>query len=94
MKTTLHIIQSIAGLRDAVAYIAKQDVLLLTQDSVYAAVPGHTDYALLHDKVSYVLDADAKARAIMSLLSREVVLATFGDFVCLTAEHDTSITWA
>ncbi len=89
----LHIIQSLAGLRDAKDYVAVHDKLILIQDAVYAANSQHQDYPLLSCLDTCVLEADTTARGIRHLVSPRLEVIDYSGFVFLTEQFPQIMTW-
>lgn len=69
--------------------ITHQDVVLLMQDGVIAAVEQSKYLCDLQNTGAqiYVLDADVNARGLQNIISNTVSLATYQGFVRLTAAH-------
>ena len=73
---------------------AVSDVLLLTQESVYAGILDHKDHSLiLSFKQCYFLQEDVKARGIESLIDDKIQLVNYDFFVSLTQAHSPIMTW-
>ncbi|MGF1902996.1 sulfurtransferase complex subunit TusB [Aliivibrio sifiae] len=70
------------------------DVLLLTQESVYAGILDHKDHALiLSFKQCYLLQEDVEARGVKSLIDDKIQLVNYDFFVSLTQDHSPIVTW-
>ncbi|MDT1067457.1 sulfurtransferase complex subunit TusB [Providencia stuartii] len=69
--------------------IALDDAVLLIQDGVIAAVSQSTHLRELQQKGArvYALDADVNARGLQNMISEQVSLASYRDFVQLTVSH-------
>lgn len=69
--------------------ITSEDVVLLIQDGVIAAVSQSTHLSKLQQIGAqvYVLDADVNARGLQNMISKDVILASYQDFVRLTVAH-------
>lgn len=77
-------------------YIDQNDVILLSQDAVYAANPKHALYPRLMDlavKIC-VLEEDLSARGIASNSLTNCKVVSFDGFVELTELHSSTLTWS
>lgn len=73
---------------------AINDVLLLTQESIYAGILDHKDHSLiLSYKQCYLLQEDVEARGVESLINDKIQLVNYGFFVLLTQDHSPVVTW-
>ena len=90
----LHIVKSLSKLPLVFQYFQEGDQLILTEDSVYAALPNHEYHAQLHglNRVS-VLEADLQSRGLQNLISETFVQVDFEGFVDLTVLHLKSMPW-
>ena len=90
----LHLVSSIAGLKQCLARLGPDDALLLLESAVYAAtvsarkpLPPDPDY--------YVLQEHLVQRGIdLAQVLPPFVITGFSGFVALTTRHRTSVTWA
>lgn len=69
--------------------ITPNDAVLLLQDGVIAAIKQSTHLGELQQKGApiYVLNADINARGLQNMISEQVTLASYQDFVQLTVSH-------
>lgn len=71
--------------------------VLLIEDAVYAAVPGHSAAAALHAACGklniYVLQPDLEARGMQGALAEGITTVDYGGFVDLVAAHSASQSW-
>ncbi|WP_428775741.1 sulfurtransferase complex subunit TusB [Vibrio sp.] len=89
----LHIVKSVSALSDLHPYLAEQDLVLLVEDAVYAANPQHKAHGLLNLPLTYVLNADADARAITNRIGPALKRVDYAGFVELTELELQSLTW-
>lgn len=98
----LHIIKKSpyesSALEDAVSYINQSDIILLTEDGVYAVKKGGKYEGLLKNvmqkNIVYCLLADLKARGIQdNEIIENVKIIDYKGFVEKVAEHN-PMTWA
>ena len=72
----------------------EKDVLLLTQDCVYAAISDHKDHLLiLPFKQCYILQEDVEARGVKLLIDSKIQLVSYDLFVTLTQVNSPIVTW-
>ena len=78
------------SLENCLRLLQKDDVILLLEDGVYAAVAGTVKSPLIEQAVKqhrvYAIEADLKARGLDKLIGG-VRLAGYGDFVELVEQH-------
>jgi tRNA 2-thiouridine synthesizing protein B len=89
---TLHILHKLEGnMLPATLQrcFAKHDALLLTGDGVYAAL--NTKNTL--PARCYALEADVRARGLLSLWPATIALIDHGDFVDLCVKYQKSVSW-
>ncbi len=85
-----------SSLKTCVDYLQAQDVLLLIEDGVYAAMKGGASEALVNDASGkvYALEPDLKARGITSeKLIDGIEVVGFDGFVKLAADNDKVQSW-
>ena len=87
-----------SALNNAINYIRQGDIMLLTEDGVYAAKKGGKFSNLINEVLQknhvYCLLADAKARGILvSEVIENVKLLDYNGFVEKVVEHN-PMTWA
>ncbi len=87
-----------SSLSNAVNYIVQGDIMLLTEDGIYAAKKGGKYESLLkdlmHKNTVYCLLADIKARGIQNEeIIENVKIIDYKGFVEKVAEHN-PMTWA
>ena len=77
-------------------YIDQNDVILLSQDAVYAANTKHALYPRLMELAVqiFVLEEDLRARGVPVSFLSDCKLIDFNGFVELTEEHASTLTWA
>jgi tRNA 2-thiouridine synthesizing protein B len=78
---------------DCLNNVADTDSIILIEDAVVAADASSPFAEALKDKTVYALEADLKARGILSRLNKAVKASTDVDFVALTVQHDSSLSW-
>ncbi|AZL83767.1 sulfurtransferase complex subunit TusB [Aliivibrio salmonicida] len=72
----------------------ESDRVLLTKDCVYAGINDHKDHSvILSFKQCYILQEDAEARGVLSLINNKIQLVNYSSFVVLTQEHSPTVTW-
>lgn len=72
----------------------ENDVLVLTQDSVYIAIKDHKDHSLiLSFKHCYFLQEDMKARGVVDLIDDKIQSVNYSGLVSLTQDHFPIVTW-
>ena len=89
----LHVIKSTQSLKLVTALDASQDVILLVEDAIYAAVPDHKLHKILENINVYVLDADVIARGCTKKVGKALKMIGYDGFVDLTEQHSSVITW-
>ncbi|EKT57256.1 sulfurtransferase complex subunit TusB [Providencia burhodogranariea] len=69
--------------------IMPDSAVLLIQDGVIAAVHQSTHLSQLQQVGAqvYALEADVNARGLQNMISKDVILASYQDFVQLTVVH-------
>ncbi|UDG81196.1 Protein TusB [Candidatus Hartigia pinicola] len=69
--------------------ITPRDTILLIQDGVIAVISQSMHFRSLYEKGAkiYVLNEDVNARGLQNMISEQVILASYEDFVWLTANH-------
>ncbi len=87
-----------SAFNDAINYIAENDIMLLTEDGIYAAKKGGKFEGLLKNLMQknavYCLLADVKARGIQeSEIIENVKVIDYKGFVEKTVEHN-PMTWS
>lgn len=90
----LHIVKSLEKLKLVQRYLQPSDILLLTENAVYA-VAENTEYFAHIRKVNgiYVLQEDLQARGWLKKCATTIQIINRFDFVELTINHDKSISW-
>ena len=89
----LHIIKSVAALKEAIALYAEDDEVLLIEDAVYVVNPKHSLFHLLQGLSTYALQSDIEARGIQRYTSPSVSIINYQGFVELTVKQANSLTW-
>lgn len=77
------------------ALIGKNDVILLLQNGVTAAIL-HSDHWQQLKRLTnpiYVLSEDVKARGLLAFLAPKIILIDYMQFVQLTTEHFPQTAW-
>jgi len=77
-------------------FVGQKDDILLLQDAVYGGVTDSHYFSKLVEKKQsgfYVLQEDAQARGITTLLGPKFQLIGYQEFVELTVKHSKQITW-
>ncbi|MCE7566262.1 sulfurtransferase complex subunit TusB [Aliivibrio fischeri] len=73
---------------------SENDVIIFTQDSVYAAIKDHKDHLLiLSFKHCYFLQEDIEARGVTKLIDDKIQRVNYSAFVSLTQDHFPIVTW-
>lgn len=69
--------------------IKPKSTILLIQDGVIAAIRHSTHLNEFHKKNAdvYALSVDINARGLQNMISELIILASYHDFVRLTADH-------
>jgi tRNA 2-thiouridine synthesizing protein B len=86
--TVLHLVNRPAALPACLAAAADQDVVLLLEDGVYAAVA-----ALAPDRPLHALEPDVQARGLDLRLAGNVTVISDAGFVTLVETHQPVVTW-
>jgi tRNA 2-thiouridine synthesizing protein B len=75
------------------AFLGKQDELVLFQDGVIAAIidSKHLSSLLGTEAVIYVLEEDIIARGLFSKITRSVEVINYAEFVDITVRHSKQI---
>lgn len=91
----LHIVKQINDISNAIEYSLAEDKLLLTEDSVYAAVADSqaSDELLQCGKAVYLLEADLRARGLVELVNQTLKVIDYSELVELTETEPKSISW-
>lgn len=91
----LHIVKQISDITCAIEYSLAEDKILLTEDSVYAAVVGHPVCTQLqqHGKNAYILKADIEARGLVGRVNQTIKVIDYSELVELTESEPKSISW-
>tara|TARA_B100000029_G_C16768452_1_gene664580 strand:- start:4 stop:261 length:258 start_codon:yes stop_codon:yes gene_type:complete len=83
----LHIITNPTSLDSCLEIAsAKHDEILLIQDAVYKATEDHR-------MITFAVESDVILRGLTDVISSEVKLITYEEFVDLIVKHETNITW-
>jgi tRNA 2-thiouridine synthesizing protein B len=94
--TTLHLLYQSPFQSSALArclrHAAKEDVILLMQDAVIAAL-SPTRHELETFTV-YALYADLKARGLLDQVTDTVLMIDYSEFVRLTVHHSKILSWS
>lgn len=94
---TLHLIDKSPARSDGLAaclrVLAADDVLLLIEDGVYAAVANSTAAATLAGHPCHALAADVAARGLQRRLTRDVRVIDESGFVDLAVHCDRVMSW-
>ncbi|MGL4225969.1 MULTISPECIES: sulfurtransferase complex subunit TusB [Vibrio] len=90
----LHIIKHLEKIPLVSAYLLPGDVVILTENAVYAAALQSPYRAYLMPEIQYsALREDLAARGWQTKVDAHVEVITMSDWVDLTASHEKSITW-
>ncbi|OAN17091.1 sulfur relay protein TusB [Photobacterium jeanii] len=84
------------ALADCLRYSSENDVILLLQDAVVAAIDENNWCQTLKNsgRKVYLLQEDARARGLIDKLTTDVEVIDYTGFVALTITHDTQMKWA
>lgn len=90
----LHIVKSLDKLTIVFDLFTEGDHLILTENSVYAALPNYEYFSRIQaiNSVS-VLEADVQSRGLQNLVSNSIQQVDFEGFVDLTISNVKSTTW-
>lgn len=82
-------------LAECLRMCSADDVILLIEDGVYAALAQSESTTLLLKKAKavYVLQPDVVARGLNDRISPEIVAIDYSGFVQLCADQATSVAW-
>ncbi|HFG1721650.1 TPA: sulfurtransferase complex subunit TusB [Vibrio cholerae] len=90
----LHIVKHLEKLPLLSAYLLDGDVVLLTENAVYAAAVHSPYQASINDQNLWlVLYEDLHARGWLEKCDPRISVVTMSDFVDLTVTHYKSMTW-
>lgn len=94
----LHIISHTPCRFDHLSFLrtlSGDDVVLFVQDGVSGAVRGHSFLAVLTEKCRnvYVLQNDMEARGLGKIISADVKLINYNQYVELTAKYIPQLLW-
>ncbi|MGF1753305.1 sulfurtransferase complex subunit TusB [Vibrio makurazakiensis] len=90
----LHIVKSLDKLTLVLDLLIDGDELILTENSVYAALPNHDYFSRMQSINSVsVLEADVQSRGLQNLVANSITQVDFETFVDLTIYNVKSITW-
>lgn len=90
----LHLIKSTQALEEALPLCAPSDAIVLLEQAVYAATSSHKLQPMLPKQGVYALHSDVLARGLASRVSERIVVIDNHQWVDLTVEHPSSLTWA
>jgi tRNA 2-thiouridine synthesizing protein B len=77
----------------AFGYMRDGDKVILIEDAVYAALDATMTAQCRVESISF-LQSDLEARGIAKLVSNDIQVIDYYDFVELTVQNPTSVTWA
>jgi tRNA 2-thiouridine synthesizing protein B len=85
---TLHLVNKAAALQSCLRVAAADDVILLLEDGVYAAVGEHAP-----ERTTHALEVDVTARGLHGRLAPQIVVTSDAGFVALVEAHHPVVTW-
>ena len=81
------------ALRDCLRFCDRNDVLLLIEDGVYAAIGEHPESLLAVTPNICVLSEDLSARGLLGRIDSRVTAVDYAGFVQLCCEHHPIQSW-
>lgn len=84
----LHIVSTASALNSCLAVIQNNDVVLLIEDGVIAAIQSP-----IYSNQIYALKPDIEARGLLDKIASHIQLIDYSTFVDLTAQHHPIQTW-
>lgn len=94
---TLHLVNHSASsskaLASCLAFARDGDVVLLTEDGVYSALPAVFSALDVRNVTVYALSEDVLARGLVDRLADQVETVSYETFVALTEAHNPIVPW-